>query len=66
MIAEAYRVPTRSFEMDGPIEFVFSFRSPYAWIASRRILPVSHPDTELRLIPFYPLPSFGNFGNLVR
>ncbi len=51
--------------MSGSVEFVFSFRSPYAWIAARRVLPMVHPDTEVRWTPFFPLPSFANFGNLI-
>ena len=30
--------------MKGELEFVFSFRSPYAWIASRHVLPMVHPS----------------------
>lgn len=52
--------------MSESIEFVFSFRSPYSRIAARHILPMLHPDTEVRWIPFYPLPSFQNFGRTVR
>ena len=51
--------------MNGPIEFVFSFRSPYAWLASRHVLPMLHLDTELRWTPFFPLPSFPNFGGVI-
>ena len=43
------------------LEFVFSFRSPYAWIAARHILPMVHPDIRIRWTPFLPLPSFPNF-----
>lgn len=51
--------------MDGPIEFVFSLRSPFAWVAARHVLPQVDPAVEIRWCPFYPLPSFRNFGNLV-
>jgi len=44
------------------IEFVFSFRSPFAWIAARHTLPMVHPDIPIRWTPFLPLPSFPNFG----
>ena len=43
------------------IEFVFSFRSPYAWIAARHVLPMVHPEIRVRWTPFLPLPSFDNF-----
>jgi 2-hydroxychromene-2-carboxylate isomerase len=51
--------------MEGPLEFVFSFRSPYVWIAVRHVLPMLHPATEVRWTPFFPLPSFKNFGGVV-
>jgi 2-hydroxychromene-2-carboxylate isomerase len=44
------------------IEFVFSFRSPFAWIAARHVLPMVHPETTIRWSAFYPLPTFPNFG----
>jgi 2-hydroxychromene-2-carboxylate isomerase len=47
------------------LEFVFSFRSPYAWIAMRHVLPMVHPETRIRWTPFLPLPSFRNFGGVV-
>jgi 2-hydroxychromene-2-carboxylate isomerase len=49
----------------GELEFVFSFRSPYAWIASRHVLPMVHPEVRIRWTPFLPLPSFANFGGVV-
>jgi 2-hydroxychromene-2-carboxylate isomerase len=51
--------------MDGPLEFVFSLRSPYAWIAARRVVPRVHPSIEVTWTPLYPLPEFQNFGNLL-
>ena len=47
------------------LEFVFSFRSPYAWIAARHVLPQVHPDTRVRWTPFLPLPSFPNFSGSI-
>ena len=44
------------------LEFVFSFRSPFAWIAARHVLPQVHPDVHVRWTPFMPLPEFPNFG----
>lgn len=49
--------------MTDEIEFVFSFRSPYAWIASRHVLPMVHPEIQIRWVPFFPLPTFTNFGS---
>src|SRR5262249_36576954 len=43
------------------VEFVFSFRSPYAWIAARHVLPQVHAEVRVRWTPFLPLPSFPNF-----
>lgn len=51
--------------MSAPLEFVFSFRSPYARIAACRVLPMLPPGQEVRWVPLFPLPSFKNFGNLV-
>jgi 2-hydroxychromene-2-carboxylate isomerase len=42
-------------------QFVFSFRSPYAWIAARWVLPGLPADFDLEWRPFFPLPSFRNF-----
>ncbi len=42
-------------------QFVFSFRSPYAWIAARWVLPKLPADFEMQWRPFFPLPSFENF-----
>ena len=42
-------------------QFVFSFRSPYAWIAARWVLPELPEHFALRWRPFFPLPSFDNF-----
>jgi len=50
--------------MDRTIEFVFSIRSPFAWIASHHSLPMLDPRIEVRFVPLVPLPSFINFGNL--
>ncbi len=47
--------------MGGPLEFVFSFRSPFAWIAAKRVVPRVDPAIEVRWRAFYPLPSFPNF-----
>ena len=52
--------------MEGPLEFVFSFRSPYAWIAARHVLPLLHAETQVCWTPFFPLPSFPNFGSVIR
>lgn len=46
-------------------QFVFSFRSPYAWIAARWVLPQLPADFELQWRPFFPLPSFSNFPPLL-
>lgn len=46
-------------------QFVFSFRSPYAWIAARWVLPQLRSDFELEWRPFFPLPSFSNFPPLL-
>ncbi len=51
--------------LDGPAEFVFSFRSPFVWIAARQVLPMIDERVEIRWVPFYPLPTFPNFGELV-
>lgn len=42
-------------------QFVFSFRSPYAWIAARWLLPLFPSDFAYRWRPFFPLPTFPNF-----
>lgn len=42
-------------------EFVFSFRSPYSWLAAQCVLPKFPAEMEVRWLPFYPLPSFTNF-----
>jgi 2-hydroxychromene-2-carboxylate isomerase len=42
-------------------QFVFSFRSPYAWIAARWVLPKLPASLEVEWRPFFPLPSFDNF-----
>jgi 2-hydroxychromene-2-carboxylate isomerase len=47
--------------MSSEVEFVFSFRSPFAWIASRHVLPMLSPETSVRWTPFLPLPTFTNF-----
>lgn len=47
--------------MDTPAEFVFSFRSPYAWIAAQCVLPGLPAGTPVRWLPFFPLPEFENF-----
>ena len=51
--------------MNEPIEFAFSLRSPYAWLAARVVLPQVHPDVPLRWSPLYPLPTFRNFGAML-
>jgi 2-hydroxychromene-2-carboxylate isomerase len=43
------------------IDFVFSFRSPYAWLAARSVIPKIPSDLDVRWVPFFPLPSFENF-----
>jgi 2-hydroxychromene-2-carboxylate isomerase len=47
--------------MSDAAEFVFSFRSPYSWMAARWVLPQLPPGFELEWTPFFPLPSFSNF-----
>jgi 2-hydroxychromene-2-carboxylate isomerase len=47
--------------MPGSARFVFSLRSPYAWIAARWALPRLPADFPLEWTPFYPLPTFSNF-----
>ncbi len=47
--------------MHEPVEFLFSFRSPYAWVAARHVLPMVDPQVDVLWRPFYPLPSFRNF-----
>jgi len=42
-------------------QFVFSLRSPYAWIAARWVLPQLPTGFAPSWRPFYPLPSFANF-----
>jgi len=51
--------------MSEPLRFAYSLRSPYAWIAAKRIVPRVHPDVAVRWLPLYPLPTFPNFGNLL-
>jgi 2-hydroxychromene-2-carboxylate isomerase len=46
-------------------QFVFSFRSPYAWIATKWVLPQLPAGFELQWRPFFPLPSFRNFPPLL-
>jgi 2-hydroxychromene-2-carboxylate isomerase len=46
-------------------QFVFSLRSPYAWIAARWVLPQLPPGLEPTWRPFYPLASFPNFPPLL-
>ncbi|MDJ0870054.1 MAG: DsbA family protein [Myxococcota bacterium] len=48
--------------MDQSAEFVFSLRSPYSWMAARWVLPQLPADLPVRWRPFYPRPSFPNFG----
>jgi 2-hydroxychromene-2-carboxylate isomerase len=47
------------------VQFVFSFRSPYAWMAGRWVLPKLPSGLEVEWRPFYPLPSFTNFPPLL-
>lgn len=42
-------------------QFVFSFRSPYAWLAARWVLPKLSRSLDVEWRPFFPLPSFPNF-----
>lgn len=51
--------------MAPPLDFVFSFRSPYAWLAARCVLPQLPEGTPLRWRPFFPLPTFTNFPPLL-
>lgn len=51
--------------MDEPVDFVFSFRSPYAWIAARWVLPQLPSTMAVRWRPFFPLPTFQNFPPLM-
>lgn len=44
-----------------PMEFVFSFRSPYAWFAAECVVPRIPCAESIRWLPFYPLPEFENF-----
>lgn len=46
-------------------EFVFSFRSPSAWIAAHHVMPMLDPTLEVKWSAFFPLPRFSNFGNLL-
>lgn len=48
--------------MGQPLEYVFSLRSPYAWLASVCVIEKLPPETEVCWRPFFPLPSFANFG----
>jgi 2-hydroxychromene-2-carboxylate isomerase len=43
------------------VDFVFSFRSPYAWLAARFVIPKLPKGLDVRWVPFFPLPSFENF-----
>lgn len=47
--------------MRSGVDFVFSFRSPYAWLAARSVVPKLPTDLEVRWVPFFPLPTFENF-----
>ena len=51
--------------MADSLEFVFSFRSPYAWFAARHTLPLLPVGAEVRWRPFFPLPSFENFPPII-
>lgn len=51
--------------MATPLDFVFSFRSPYSWLAARFVLPKLPPGTAVRWRPFFPLPTFTNFPPLL-
>src|SRR5262245_29533855 len=44
-----------------PIDFVFSFRSPYARLAATCVLPRLPRGSVVRWRPFFPLPTFTNF-----
>jgi 2-hydroxychromene-2-carboxylate isomerase len=47
--------------MSPSLDFVFSFRSPYAWLAARFVIPKLPSDLEVRWVPFFPLATFENF-----
>jgi len=47
------------------IEFVFSFRSPYSWLAARCLVPKLADPGSVQWTPFYPLPSFTNFPPII-
>ena len=51
--------------MPEALRFAFSIRSPYAWIAAKRILPEVDSVRPVEWLPFFPLPEFENFGNLL-
>lgn len=50
-----------SLPMPSGVDFVFSFRSPYAWLAARSVIPKLPADLDVRWVPFFPLPTFENF-----
>ncbi|MEM7413745.1 MAG: DsbA family protein [Myxococcota bacterium] len=43
------------------LTYVFSIRSPYAWLATRGVVPRVGSDVEIDWVPFLPLPGFENF-----
>lgn len=51
--------------MADSLDFVFSFRSPYSWLAARYVLPKLPAGTPIRWRPFFPLPTFTNFPPLI-
>jgi 2-hydroxychromene-2-carboxylate isomerase len=48
--------------MNDSYEFVFSFRSPFAWIAAEHFIPMLDSGLEVKWTAFFPLPTFPNFG----
>ena len=47
--------------MSDQYEFVFSFRSPFAWIAAHQVMPMLDPSLEVKWTAFFPLETFPNF-----
>jgi len=52
---------TRERDIPEELEFVFSYRSPFAWIAAHHVLPLLDPRVKVSFTPFFPLPDFENF-----
>ena len=51
--------------MSDGARFVFSLRSPYAWIAARWVVPRLPEELAPVWRPFFPLPEFSNFPPLL-